>query len=77
MMKYSSLILQLAVLAVVALAVSPKSIASSSNIGWGKFHLKIMFIYILLYNWCDTISKVVRKLVHYRVATLSHCLSST
>lgn len=30
---------------------------------------------MILYNWCATISKVVRKLVHYRVATPSHCLS--
>lgn len=75
-MNYSSSILQLAVLAVLALAVSPKSIASSSNIGWGKFHLKWwLYIHMILYNWCATISKVVRKLVHYRVATPSHCLS--
>lgn len=54
-MNFSSS-LQLAVLAVLALALSPKSYGSP--IGWGKCDMEIeaiihRYMYTLLYNWCD------------------------
>lgn len=68
-MNYSSSILQLAVLAVLALAVSPKSIASSSNIGWGKFHLKWW-----LYIWYYTIGapRLARWLESWSITVWQH-----
>lgn len=69
-MNYSSSILQLAVLAVLALAVTPKSIASSSNIGWGKFHLKLC-LYIYYYTIGAT--RLARWLESWSITVWQHC----